>query len=97
MVEEDVMAHVGNLVGQEVKVQNRQTVTNKTVYRVTIASRKKVEALLKAILPFTVGARTIARINEALDLCEAYNQWVANGGPKKQAQLAARARANKNK
>ncbi len=95
MVEEDLMNEVGALLNENVLPQNRKTSANKTVYRVTLQSRVKVEAFLKAIYPFVVGQKTRTKIEELLIICEEYNDWLAAGGKTKAAKVAARAKANK--
>jgi hypothetical protein len=54
MVEEDLMNYVGDCLEQTVKEQNRRTSAGKIVYRISLSSRSKVEAFLKAILPYVV-------------------------------------------
>lgn len=90
MVEKDLMEHVGELVGQNVRPQNRKTASDKTVYRITIEAREKTELFLRAILPYIVGEKNRSRILELLTICDAYNQWLADGGRSKAAKLAAR-------
>lgn len=92
MIEKDVMEKVGQMVDQTVVEQKRRTSANNKVYRVTIQAREKVESLLRAILPYTVGEAKRAKIQEMLTLCDDYNNWVASGGPRQQAAAAARAR-----
>lgn len=91
MIEKDVMEVIGQYIGEKVKLQNRVTNAGNKVYRVSVESRSKVEALLRAVLPYSVGQVTIQQINELLTLCDEYNAWVAAGGKSKQASAAARA------
>jgi hypothetical protein len=95
MVEKDLMEHIGDLLGQRAIKQNRLTSTGKEVYRVSMCSREKTEAFLKAILPYTVGKLKTDKIKELLTVCDRYNKWKADGGPQKAAQLAARMKAQK--
>lgn len=97
MIEEDVMNQVGKLVDQKVNPQVRKTTANNQVYRVTIQSRAKVEALLRCLFPYIIGEKTRTKIMTLLKLCDEYNLWLENGGRRKAAQLAARASAKKKK
>lgn len=97
MVEEDLMNHVGKLLDQKVKKQKRLTSAGNSVYRVTIESRAKVEALLRCLLPYTVGEKTRTKVLDLLKLCDEYNAWLKAGGRSQAARLAARAKAKKKK
>lgn len=90
MVEEDLMAHVANLLGQNLKVLNRPTEANKVVYRVNLYSRKKVETFLKAILPYVYGNLKRGEILDLLSECEKHRKWVAEGGRSKAGKHAAK-------
>jgi hypothetical protein len=68
--------------------------TGKIVYRVSLSSRPKVEAFLKAILPYVVGELKRSKIQELLDVCDEYNQWLESGGRSKAGALAARLKRN---
>lgn len=83
MVEEDLMRHVANLLGQNLKVLNRPTKANKVVYRVNMYSRQKVESFLNAILPYVYGDLKRGVILDLLKDCEDYRKWVADGGRSK--------------
>lgn len=91
MVEEDVLERIGQLVDEKVVLQKRRTSAGKKVYRVTIQARAKVEQLMRLILPHTVGQERRQRLEKLIAICDEYNQWVADGGPSKQAAAAARA------
>lgn len=91
MIEKDVMEVIGEYVGEKVKLQKRLTTADKKVYRVSVASRSKVEALLRAVLPYSVGEVTINQITNLLALCDEYNAWLADGGRSKHSAAAARA------
>jgi hypothetical protein len=80
MIEKDVMEHVADCLEQNLAPQTRPTSAGNKVYRVNISARAKVEAFLKAILPYTVGEKKRREILELLTVCEQYNQWVAAGG-----------------
>ena len=95
MVEEDGMQTIGDLVEQNVVKQKRQTTAGNAVYRVNITSRPKVEALLRAILPYIVGQKRNEEVKKLLDVCDDYNKWVKDGGPQKQAKLATNAKQKK--
>jgi hypothetical protein len=82
---------VGAIVGQNVNLQNRRTVTGLPVWRVTVCSRAKTEYVLKKIYPLISGERTKQKIEGQLLLCDQYNLWLAEGGRKKAAQLANKA------
>lgn len=97
MIEKDVMEHVGELVGEIVVLQNRQTTAGNNVYRVTIQAREKTEVFLRAILPYIVGNKNRERTLSLLSMCDTYNKWVAEGGKTKAAKLAARSKHNKNR
>lgn len=97
MVEEDLMQHLGEILDENVITVNRKTSADKTVYKITISARNKVEAFLKAILPFVVGKKNSNKIKELLNFCEQYKNWVANGGKKNAAKLANRASQNSKK
>jgi hypothetical protein len=90
MIEKDVMDHVGELVDQRVVEQKRRTSAGKPVYRVSIQARKKTELLLRAILPYIVGEKNRSRILGLLEVCDAYNEWLEEGGKSSAAKLAAR-------
>lgn len=93
--QKETAERIALFVGQEVKVQKRLTTAGKTVYRVTVCARAKTELILKALLPFTVGLKTKAKMQELLVICEKYNLWVAEQGKKKAAQLANKASQRK--
>jgi hypothetical protein len=89
MVEQDLLEHYGELVEQNVVIENRKTSTGKTVYKVTVCQRDKVERLLKAILPHVVGEKTRSRIVEFLSICQEHRQWKEAGGRSNAASVAA--------
>ena len=89
MVEKDLLEHYGELVEQNVVTENRKTSTGKSVYKVTLCQRDKVERLLNAILPHVVGEKTRSRILALLSICKEYHESVANGGRSNAASLAA--------
>ena len=95
MVEKDLMEHVADLLEQSVKEQRRKTTVGKTVYRVSLANRSKVEAFLKAILPYVVGKYKRDKIQELLNVCDQYNLWFESGGRSKAGALAARMKTKK--
>jgi len=97
MVEQDLMEHVADLLEQEVAPQARLTTAEKKVYRINLSARAKVEAFLKAILPYIVGEKNREKILKHLAVCEEYNQWVAAGGRKQAARHAATIKAQKAK
>jgi hypothetical protein len=70
---------------------SRVTSAGNTVYRVSICARKEVELLLKRILPYVVGHKTRSKIEELLNICVQYEQWVNEGGKSKAAKLANKA------
>lgn len=90
MIEKDVMEKVAEFVGKKVVTQNRLTTAGNKVYRVNITGRGDVQALLSAILPYTVGEVRINQIKELLAICDQYDAWVAGGGKSRQAARAAR-------
>lgn len=92
MVEKDLMEYVAELVGEKVVTQNRKTTANKEVYRITIQAREKTEVFLRAILPYIIGEKNRSRILDLLAVCDAYNNWLAEGGRSKAAKLAARSK-----
>ncbi len=91
MIEKDVMETVGKYVGEKVNLQKRVTSAGNPVYRVSVASRSKVETLLRAILPYTVGEVRRTQLEKLIALCDQYTEWVAKGGHRLQASAAARA------
>lgn len=94
MVEKDLITHVAkDCLDENVRIDKRQTNAGKTVYKVAIGARPKVEAFLQTILPYVVGELKRKKIQELLDACEQHRQWKAAGGRRKAAQLAARASA----
>jgi hypothetical protein len=97
MIEADLIKHVGELMGQNTLPQKRLTSAGNQVYRVNTQSRAKVEAFLRTILPYVIGERKRGEIEELLVVCDAYNQWILDGGHRKAAQLAARIKAQKQK
>jgi hypothetical protein len=92
MVEKDLMDYVGELVGQNVVLQNRKTSAGKEVYRISIEAREKTEVFLRAILPYIIGEKNRSRIIALLAICDDYNKWLASGGKSKAAKLAARSK-----
>lgn len=91
MIEQDLMECVGQYLGKPVKTMSRVTSAGNTVYRVSICARKEVELLLKRILPYVVGHKTRSKIEELLNICVQYEQWVNEGGKSKAAKLANKA------
>lgn len=89
MVEEDLMLHVGNLLGEKVKTLNKPTKANKKVYRIEISSRQRVDRFLKTILPYVYGELKRGKILDLLKECENHRTWVAEGGRSKAASHAA--------
>lgn len=90
MVEKDLMNYVGDCLEQTVKEQHRRTSAGKVVYRISLSSRPKVEAFLKAIFPYVVGDLKRSQIQELLNVCDQYNTWKNEGGRSKAGILAAR-------
>ena len=97
MVEEDLMLYVASLMGENCIKQVRKTTTKKTVYRVSMYKREKVEAFLKLILPYVYGELKRGLILDLLADCETYNRWVSEGGKTKAAKHAGRFRSNQRK
>lgn len=97
MVEEDLMLYVARLMGETCNKQVRKTTTYKTVYRVSMYKREKVEAFLKLILPYVYGELKRGLILELLADCENYNRWVSEGGKTKAAKHAAGFHGNQRK
>lgn len=100
MVEEDLMLYVAHLMGENCRKQVRKTTTNKTIYRVSMYKREKVEAALtglKLILPYVYGELKRGLILDLLADCESYNRWVSEGGKTKAAEHAARFGADQRK
>ena len=95
MIEEDVMQYVATLVEQKVVLEARQTKSGNPVFRVTIAARQKVQALLHCIFPYIIGEKTRARVLRHFEICEEYDRWREQGGRRQHAQRAARASARK--
>lgn len=95
MIEKDVMNKIGRLVDQPPNPLARKTTAGNVVYRVSISKRSKAEALLRVIRPYITGTKNASRIDEMLKACDQYHEWVANGGYTKQAQRAAKTRAQK--
>lgn len=91
MVEQDLMEHLGEILDENVITVNRKTSAGKRVYKITISARNKVEAFLKAILPFVIGKKNSNKIKELLNFCQEYKTWVGNGGKKNAAKLANKA------
>nr|ALO20950.1 putative LAGLIDADG homing endonuclease [Microglena monadina] len=92
MVEEDLMRHIGEILDENVIITNRRTTANNIVYKITINARNKSEAFLRAIEPFIIGRKTHREIQDLLELCEQYKDWVAQGGKQNAAKLANKAR-----
>lgn len=97
MVEEDLMLYVASLMDENCRKQVRKTTTKKTVYRVSMYKREKVEAFLKLILPYVYGELKRGLILDLLANCETYNRWVLEGGKTKAAEHAARLRSDQRK
>lgn len=95
MIEKDLMEYLGNILEQPVLLLKRKTTAGNPVYRVTLEAREKTKVFLETILPYVKGELTRSKILELLSLCKAYDQWIADGGKIKAAQLAARGRAKK--
>ena len=74
MIEEDLMQYIADLVEQNLLKQNRRTVAGNHVYRVNVTSRRKVEALLRAIFPYIIGKKKRQEVQELMDVCDAYNK-----------------------
>jgi hypothetical protein len=91
MIEEDLMNHVGELLGKSVKLQKRRTSAKNNVYRISLESREDVRTFVKAIRPYIVGNKTLNRIDDILYNCSLYDKWVADGGKTKQAAKANKA------
>ena len=89
MVEKDLMLHIGNLLGEKVKEPNRPTKANKSVYRIEIYSRQRLEPFLKAILPYVYGELKRGKILNLIKECENHRKWVAKGGRSEAARHAA--------
>jgi len=92
MIEQDLMERVGEYLGKEVITLNRKTSAGNTVYRISLDAREDVKLFLKAIFPYVIGIKTRTKISDLLQLCDEYDKWVAEGGKKKAAQLANKAR-----
>ena len=92
MVEEDLMRHIGEILDENVITVKRKTTANNMVYKITINARNKSEAFLRAIEPFIIGKKTHSEIQDLLELCQQYKDWVAQGGKQNAAKLANRAR-----
>jgi hypothetical protein len=90
MIEQDVMEKVGEFVDKEVVLQKRKTDAGNPVYRVNVTGRADVQALLAAILPYTVGKIRTEQIKDLLSICDEYDAWIARGGKSNQAARAAR-------
>jgi hypothetical protein len=90
MIEQDLMEHVGQIFSKPVITENRKTTAKdpKTVYKVTLSARNEVEYVLKRIQPYIVGHKTRTKVEELLNVCNEYNQWLAEGWKKKAAQVA---------
>jgi len=97
MVEEDLMLYVASLIGENCIKQVRKTTSKKTVYRVSMYKREKVEAFLKLILPYVYGELKRGLILDLLADCKTYNRWVSEGGKTKAAQHAAGFGSNQRK
>ena len=98
MIEKDLMECVGSYLSKPVIPLKRPTSAGNTVYRVSLYAREEVELVLKRILPHVVGHKTRSRIEDLLNICNQYNEWVSNGGKSQAAKLANRAsQAAKNK
>ena len=95
MIEQDLIEHVADCLDQRVAPQARLTSAKNKVYRVNISSRPKVEAFLKAILPYIIGEKKRGEVLKLLTVCEQYNLWLAQGGREKAAQHAARIKAQR--
>jgi hypothetical protein len=91
------MLYVASLMGENCRKQVRQTTTKKSVYRVCMYKREKVEAFLKLILPYVYGEIKRGLILDLLADCEAYNKWVLEGGKRKAAEHAVRFCSNQKK
>lgn len=97
MVEKDLMERVAEWLGQKVAVQNRKTTAGNTVYRVNLTARQKVKVFLETILPYVYGEKKRGEIQELLDICDEYDNWLAAGGRSQAARHAARMKAQRDK
>lgn len=74
MTDEDVVVRVAALLGKKVCRVSRHTVTQKTVYKVSVGDRATLQSLLPRLLPY-MGQRRRARIEECLTLLAAWEDW----------------------
>jgi K+ transporter len=91
MIEKDLMEQVGIYLDESVVTVNRQTTAGNTVYKVAVYSREKVETILRTLLPHLVGTKTRTKVEQLLEICDQYNEWVAAGGRSNVARLANQA------
>jgi hypothetical protein len=96
MADKKMVERVATFFDKTVRIENRKTVTGKTVYKVEICARKHTEIVLRKLQPLMVGDKGQAIVKQQRDLCDQYNQWIAQGGKTQQAKLAAKIK-NKNK
>jgi hypothetical protein len=95
MVEKDLMQEVASIVDQRSIPIKRLTTSRKQVYRITVQARAKTEVVLKAILPYIVGEKTMSKIQELLQVCEQYKIWLNSGGRKFAAKHATKLKKTK--
>jgi hypothetical protein len=77
MIEEDLMEHYSELVGENLVPEKRKTTAGNQVYKVSIQAREKTYIFLKAILPYVIGEKTTSKIHELIAVCEEYEKWKA--------------------
>lgn len=95
MIEEDLMRHIAALFDEKCHILTRRTTKQNVVYRVSIYKRDKVEAFLRCILPYVYGNLKRSLIEDLLQDCDNYNKWLDEGGRKKAAAHAAKAKNKK--
>jgi len=95
MADKKMVERVATFFDKTARIENRKTVTGKTVYKVEISAREHTEIVLRKLQPFMFGDKGQAKVKEQLDLCDQYNQWIAEGGKTQQAKLAAKSKNKK--
>lgn len=94
MTDKDVIEKFSKLVDKSYFSLKRKTVTNKTVYQISVSQKEKVIYLLESILPH-MGQRRTQRITEALQHLYGWREWVKVGGRSEMAKRGYSARLAK--
>ena len=82
--DEDVIAHLAKLLEAPYTVLERRTVTNKTVFRISVSKISTVQRILINILPYVgVSKRHEKKVQKAIQMIQTRQEWYKSGGLQK--------------